>query len=108
MNYRKAKNIQKNAILYTMSFHEHNRRSLAKALTFRAIILVSDGIIIFAITHRYDITLSVMLFSNVASTVLYFAHERMWNGIHWGKSPMSKKTPLPQEAPISQEANSPK
>lgn len=81
-----------------MSFHEHHKRSLAKAITFRAFILISDGIIIFAITRRYDITLSVMLFSNIASTVLYFAHERMWNGIHWGKSAVQRETPLPQEA----------
>ncbi len=66
-------------------FYEHTGRSVVKALTFRVLILISDGIIIFAVTRRYDITLSVMLFSNLASTILYIIHERIWNTIHWGK-----------------------
>jgi uncharacterized membrane protein len=65
---------------------EHNKRSLVKALTFRSVILISDSIIIYLITHRLDITLSVIVFSNIASTVLYFVHERFWNRIQWGKS----------------------
>lgn len=66
-------------------FHEHASRSVVKAITFRLLILVSDGIIIFAITRRYDLTLGVMIFSNIASTLLYIFHERIWNGVHWGK-----------------------
>jgi uncharacterized membrane protein len=66
-------------------FYEHAGRSVVKALTFRALILISDGIIIYTLTHRYDITLSVMFFSNLASTIVYVAHERAWNAIHWGK-----------------------
>lgn len=66
-------------------FHEHIGRSITKAITFRSLILISDGIIIFAITHRYDVALSVIFFSNFASTILYVVHERIWNTIHWGK-----------------------
>lgn len=69
-----------------MAFHEHAKRSLLKALTYRFVILISDGLIIFTITHRYDTTLQVIVFSNIASTILYFVHERFWNNIHWGKS----------------------
>lgn len=68
-----------------MAFFEHSSRSLVKALTFRVLILISDSVIIFAITRRYDITLSVIFFSNLFSTVLYFIHERIWNKVHWGK-----------------------
>ena len=69
-----------------INFHEQNKRSLVKAITFRILILISDGIIIFAITHRYDITLSVIILSNFSSTILYFFHERVWNKIRWGKA----------------------
>lgn len=69
-----------------VKFHEQVKRSVTKAVTFRMLILISDGIIIFAITHRYDVTLAVVFFSNFASTVLYFIHERIWNNIHWGKT----------------------
>ena len=61
-------------------------RSVVKAITFRLLILTADGIIIFAITHRYDIALTVMFFSNLSSTVFYFIHERIWDKIYWGKN----------------------
>lgn len=69
-----------------MAFYEHNKRSITKALTFRGVILMSDGVIIFFITHRYDVALAVIVFSNLASTIIYFFHERAWNKIHWGKN----------------------
>ncbi len=66
-------------------FYENQKRSLLKSVTFRLLIIAADSLIIFLITHRLDITLSVIIFSNLSSTVLYFAHERLWNNIHWGK-----------------------
>ncbi|QQG47854.1 MAG: DUF2061 domain-containing protein [Candidatus Woesebacteria bacterium] len=66
-------------------FYEHKGRSVIKALTFRFLILCSDSIIIFAITKRLDLTIGVITLSNVASTLIYFLHERLWNHIHWGK-----------------------
>jgi uncharacterized membrane protein len=76
-----------------MAFFEHNKRSLVKAITFRGIILISDAVIIFVLTHRYDIVVGVIVFSNIASTILYFIHERIWNKIHWGKSEVKATTP---------------
>lgn len=68
-----------------MAFYEHNKRSITKALTFRGIILVSDGIIIFLLTNRYDITLALISLFGVIHTVFYFFHERAWNKVRWGK-----------------------
>jgi adenylylsulfate kinase len=64
---------------------EKPRRSIVKAITYRAIIMCSDGLIIFFLTHRYDLALGVILFSNLASTILYIAHERFWSRINWGR-----------------------
>lgn len=47
--------------------------------------IASDIVIVFFITHRYDITLSIVAFTNIISTVLYFTHERLWSSIGWGK-----------------------
>jgi uncharacterized membrane protein len=69
----------------TKSPGEPIKRSLTKAITFRLIILISDSFIVYFLTHRLDITLGVMFFSNLASTVLYFGHERIWNKIKWGR-----------------------
>jgi uncharacterized membrane protein len=61
------------------------KRSLVKAITFRIIILTSDSVIIYLLTHRLDVTLGLMVFSNLASTTIYFIHERIWSRINWGR-----------------------
>ena len=67
-------------------FHEKVSRSAAKSITFRGIVVCSDLIIIFALTHRLELVLWVTIATNIASVVLYYAHERIWNAIHWGKT----------------------
>lgn len=67
-------------------FNVSTKRSVVKAITFRLVVLVSDVIIVFAITHRYDFTVGVIVFSNIASTLLYLFHERVWNGVAWGRN----------------------
>lgn len=68
-----------------MRFLEHYRRSLAKTFTYRLLIIISNSLIIYNITGRVDITAGFTLLSTMASTILYFIHERVWNQIHWGK-----------------------
>ncbi len=68
-----------------MTFSEHNKRSLVKAVTFRIIATTAELIITFLITHRYDITLGVVVISDIATTLLYYFHERLWNKIRWGR-----------------------
>lgn len=69
-----------------MKFIENTKRSVIKAITFRLIILVADSVVILLVTHRYDVTLAVVLISNFSSTVLYLLHERVWNHVMWGKA----------------------
>jgi len=66
-------------------FVDRLHRSLVKAITFRLMVLLADAIIVFAITHRFDLTFGVLLFSNISSTILYIIHERAWNTVSWGK-----------------------
>lgn len=72
-------------MLATKKTTESNKRSFTKSMTFRVLVIVSDAIITFAITHRYDITIGFVVFTNVASTVLYYLHERVWSHIQWGR-----------------------
>lgn len=60
------------------------KRSVFKSMTFRASIILSDAIITFAITHRYDLTIGFVVFTNIASTAVYYIHERMWAHTRWG------------------------
>ncbi|HTX87107.1 MAG TPA: DUF2061 domain-containing protein [Candidatus Nanoarchaeia archaeon] len=68
-----------------MAFKEQTKRSVVKSITFRALVITSDFIIITLITHRYDLALAVIILSNLSSAILYYLHERAWNKINWGK-----------------------
>jgi uncharacterized membrane protein len=68
-----------------MAFHENHSRSLVKTITYRVLIIVSNSIIVYLLTRRVDMTVAFITTTNIASTVLYFLHERAWNRVHWGK-----------------------
>ena len=70
-----------------MSTYVKTKRSMVKAITFRTLILCSDAVIVFVITHRWDMTLGLVVATNLASTTLYFIHERAWARIQWGREP---------------------
>lgn len=68
-----------------MKFKETKWRSLTKSVTFRALVIVSDLVLVYVLTNRADVTIAVTVLTNVASTILYFAHERVWNSLSWGR-----------------------
>jgi uncharacterized membrane protein len=65
---------------------EHIKRSVVKATTFRIVVVIADTLIVLALTHRYDLALGFVILTNVASTLLYYFHERVWAHIHWGST----------------------
>jgi uncharacterized membrane protein len=85
--------------LEAMPVYVQTKRSLTKSITFRALILCSDTIVIFLITHRWDTTAGLVIATNIASTTLYFIHERIWNRIQWGRAPQSAPDP-PSATPV--------
>lgn len=66
-------------------FYENHKRSIVKSITFRIVVIISDFLIVTAITRRYDVALGVIIITNVASTTFYYIHERAWNKITWGR-----------------------
>jgi adenylylsulfate kinase len=60
------------------------KRSLVKAITYRAVIIVLDISVIYLLTGRVDVALGFMVISNIYTTAAYFIHERVWNKITWG------------------------
>ncbi|MCX6775998.1 MAG: DUF2061 domain-containing protein [Candidatus Micrarchaeota archaeon] len=66
-------------------FKEGWKRSLAKALTYRILIIILDFTVIYLFTGRVEIAFWFMVVSNVYTTIGYYAHERVWNKIKWGK-----------------------
>ena len=71
-------------------FHEHINRSLIKTISYRLLIIISNSLIIYAVTRRSDYTAGFIIVSNIVSTLVYFFHERFWNTVHWGKSHHAK------------------
>jgi adenylylsulfate kinase len=64
--------------------HRTTKRSLVKAVTYRAVIVVLDVSVIYLLTGRADIALGFTIISNIYTTLAYFLHERLWNKIRWG------------------------
>lgn len=68
-----------------MGTHEKVERSVLKSVTFRLLVVIADGAIIYFITKSFTIAVSVIVFSNVSSTLIYYFHERAWAKLKWGK-----------------------
>lgn len=74
-----------------MKFRETRERSIVKSVTFRILVIASDLVVIYLLTRRTDATIAITVFTNLASTVFYFIHERVWDAISWGKWRQGKK-----------------
>jgi len=66
-------------------FKVHWTRSLAKAITYRILILVIDFTVVYLLTRRVEVAFGFMLISNIYTSIAYYFHERIWNRIGWGK-----------------------
>jgi len=63
--------------------YELPQRSLVKSITFRIFVLISDTVIVSTITGQISETLTIVIFTNLFSTVLYYIHERIWVEWKW-------------------------
>jgi len=60
------------------------RRSAVKAVTYRLLIMALDFLTIYLFTGAARIAVGFMIASNVYTTVVYLAHERLWARLKWG------------------------
>ncbi|MGC2030186.1 MAG: DUF2061 domain-containing protein [Steroidobacteraceae bacterium] len=65
------------------------KRSITKAITYRLVIICLDFLVIYLLTGKVRTAVGFMLISNVYTTVAYFAHERIWAHIDWGRQAAS-------------------
>jgi len=66
-------------------FSEKRRRSLLKTISWRVLATLATGIIVFLLTGKLLLALSVGGIEVIVKMVLYFFHERLWNRVHFGK-----------------------
>jgi len=64
---------------------ETKRRSVVKALTWRVIASLDTTVIAYFVTGDITKAISIGGFEIITKMVIYFFHERAWNGIKWGK-----------------------
>lgn len=67
------------------NLREHWKRSLSKAITYRAVIIALDFGVILFFTKRTEVALGFVIVSNIYTTIAYYLHERFWNKVPWGK-----------------------
>lgn len=60
-------------------------RSIAKSISWRIVGTLDTIIISWIITGTFRLAISIGMVELVTKMLLYFFHERIWNGINWGK-----------------------
>jgi adenylylsulfate kinase len=63
------------------------KRSVVKAITYRALIVALDFAVIYLLTGKAGIAAGFMVVSNIYTTIGYFVHERIWARVQWGQAP---------------------
>ncbi len=66
---------------------ETHARSLAKAISYRFLGSVCTALIFLALTGRLALSLGAGALDIVLKLALYFAHERLWTRIPYGRRP---------------------
>jgi adenylylsulfate kinase len=66
-------------------YRETNKRSIVKGISWRLIATGTTVIIIYIFFGRLDLAIAAGLIESVLKIGLYWAHERAWFKIRWGK-----------------------
>ena len=64
---------------------ESHKRSIVKALSWRVIATLITGITALVITGEIKVAVEIGLIDTVAKLGVYYAHERLWNRLKYGK-----------------------
>lgn len=60
-------------------------RSLVKALSYRIWGTLSSFAVAYAITRSASLSGAIAFWETVVKVFIYYAHERGWNKIQWGR-----------------------
>jgi uncharacterized membrane protein len=66
-------------------FFESHGRSILKALSWKLIATLLSFFVLYAETGSFAFASKLSWSIFVIGLMLYYLHERLWNGIHWGK-----------------------
>lgn len=60
-------------------------RSFIKSLTYRIFGTLSSWAVVYVITGKGSLATLVAFWETVVKVAIYYVHERVWNGITWGR-----------------------
>jgi uncharacterized membrane protein len=66
---------------------ETKRRSIVKSLSWRLVAAIITTTIAFLMTGQMEFAAKIGLADTVVKLLIYFAHERLWNRIPYGREP---------------------
>ncbi len=66
-------------------YRETNQRSIVKGISWRVVATTTTIIIVYVFFGRLDLAIAAGMFETVLKVGLYWAHERAWFKVHWGK-----------------------
>jgi len=69
-----------------MHEHETHKRSLAKSITWRVVATIITFVIVIVYTGRIDWAIGLSFLDLVLKFIGYYAHERAWDRMDWGKT----------------------
>jgi uncharacterized membrane protein len=61
-------------------------RSFVKALSYRIWGTLSSWAVVYALTKEGSLATLVAFWETVIKVFIYYAHERVWNKISWGRN----------------------
>jgi len=65
-------------------------RSFAKSISWRAIATLTTMILVYVFTGKLALAAGIGIFEVVIKLMVYYAHERAWENINWGKYTQAK------------------
>lgn len=63
---------------------DSNKRSITKAITWRALASLATFIISYVVTGDFTAASGIASIQVFVNLLLYYMHERIWNKIKWG------------------------
>ena len=66
-------------------YKETNKRSIAKGISWRVVATTTTILIVYFFFGRLDLAIAAGFIETILKIVLYWAHERVWMKIRWGK-----------------------
>jgi len=66
-------------------YKETNKRSIVKGISWRVVATTTTIIIVYVFFGRLDLAIAAGMIETVLKIALYWAHERVWQKLRWGK-----------------------